>query len=144
MKRIFLLLAVLPLLFVGCASEEEPEVPTGIHIDGSLAPYFCNVDGSGDRFGKANCDTIYNGTQYLIVLSAYAKTGTENNGLITSAIYYLNGNIISTVANFPFTASYIPNLQSGKYTLSVKPTFESEFITWKTQASDVYVKDREN
>jgi hypothetical protein len=131
-------------VFLGCSTNELSEELDYVHYDGYLSPYFCNIDGSGDQYGKTNCDTIYNGTQYLLNLypyALYAKNGTENDGLITSAIYCLNGNTIASVSAFPFSVFYTPNLQPGKYTLSVKPTLK-DFVIWETKESAVIVWSR--
>ena len=127
---------------LGCSTNELPEEPTYLEIGGYLSGYFSNLDGSGDKYGQINCDTLYNGTQYLINLhpyALYAKNGIENDGIIKSIIYYINGNAFANVSTFPFTTYYTPNLQPGKYTISVKPTFSSEYIIWETKESNVMV-----
>jgi hypothetical protein len=150
MKRILLSICFTLALLLGCSTNETPD-STYLQIGGYLSPYVCNIDGSGDQYGKANCDTIYNGTQYLLNLYPYVPRHIieppyleqpENDGLVTSAIYYLNGDVIAPVSAFPFSASYTPNLQPGKYTLSVKPAFKNEFIVWETKETNIVVSER--
>jgi hypothetical protein len=132
------------LALLGCSNNEIQDEPTYLQIDGSLSAYFCNSDGSGDQYGKMNCDTIYNGTQYLLNLypyASYAKTGNENDGLVKSVLYSLNGTTIASGSAFPFSVSYTPNLQPSKYTLSVKPALK-EFVIWEAKETTVIVWNR--
>jgi hypothetical protein len=143
MKRILFAICF-ALALMGCSTNEMPDEPTYMEMSGNLSAYFSNIDGSGDQYGKTNCDTIYNGTQYLVNLypyASYAKNGTENDGLVTSVVYSLNGNTIASSSAFPFSVSYTPNLQPGKYTLSVKPTLK-EFVIWETKETTVIVWNR--
>jgi hypothetical protein len=143
MKRKYFVSICFVIALLGCSTNETQDEPTYLQMDGNLSAYFSNMDGLGDQY-KTNCDTIYNGTQYLINLypyASYAKNETKNDGLVTSVLYSLNGNTIANGSVFPFSVSYTPNLQPGKYTLSVKPTLK-EFVIWEAKETTVIVWNR--
>lgn len=138
-KIIYFLFAI--ILLAGCSKSEEA-LPQYFEPGEKLGAYFCNLNGKGDLIGdsiyKKNCDTLFNNKEYKIILYPY-DIYDENNGLILSVTYLLNGDSISSSSTFPFALNYTPNLKPGKYTLSIKPTFSSKYIIWKSNESKVIV-----
>lgn len=137
MKRYILPLLYICLLASGCSKSSEDE-PTYLELNSLLCPYFSNAETRS--VSNEALDTLFIGNSYNVNL--YPCSKEENNGYISSVCYYLNGSPIKETNSYPFTSLYTPNLEPGKYTLSVAPVFTNEYLIWKTKTSAIVIAEK--
>lgn len=122
----------------GCSSsEEEPETHPSSQI---LLGGFVS-----DYEGVEEVETLYIGRTYRLNLHPYCAVFPQepkaDDGCVTYVSYYLDDMQIASANTFPFSVNYKPNIEPGKYKLSIKPTYSSEYVEGKLVEKEIVISE---